>query len=70
MFARTLERNDHVRRYAIRHEEAGGWQITTEQDGLVRRHAAYQDWHRVERARFVMDREIAALEAAGWRERN
>ncbi|MDE3155989.1 MAG: hypothetical protein KGN76_12845 [Acidobacteriota bacterium] len=70
MFARTLEHNDHVRRYAIRHEENGGWQITTEQDGRVRRHASYTDWHRVEQARLMIDIEIASLEEAGWRERN
>lgn len=70
MFARILEHDEHTRRYLIRHEDAGGWKVTTEHDGRLRLDASYQDWHRVERARLRMDLEIAALEASGWHERN
>lgn len=70
MFARIFEHDEHTRRYSIRREQAGGWKVTTEHDGRLRRDTSYSDWHRVERARLQMDLEIAALREAGWHERN
>jgi len=69
MFAKHLEHDAHTRRYVIRQTETRGWEVLTEEDGLVQRRVLYDDWHRVEHARRRFDAEISRLEDAGWHER-
>lgn len=70
MFTRSLERDQHTRRYTIRAHRDQGWEVLAEQDGQVTSETRYHDWHRVERARQLVDREIARLQDGGWKERN
>ncbi len=67
MFDMHLRKADHVRRYTISHSVAAGWEVRLEEDRTVRRYLCYQDWHRVERAVALFQREVLALTAQGWR---
>lgn len=63
-FAKSLRKEDQVRRYTIQPGEAG-WEVLTQHDESVER-ACYQDWHRVEFRRRMMVLELAALKENGW----
>jgi hypothetical protein len=67
MFDLRLQRADHVRRYFVRDAPPSGWEVRFEEDYQVRRQWIYQDWHRVERALALFEREVNDLRAAGWR---
>ena len=67
MLNRSLRNAEHIRRYLITETPAGGWEVRHEQDSRVVHRAEYHDWHRVERARRSVGREVSELEAAGSR---
>jgi len=64
-FAKTLQKDSHVRRYEIL-PDANGWRVREREDSRVIREAVYSDWHRVERAISAIEREVSTLEAQGW----
>ena len=66
MFQRSIQRADHVRRYSITSAGAGGWEVTLEEDRKLQRRDYYHDWHRVERARALFEREVTELTEQGW----
>jgi hypothetical protein len=66
MFARRLVCADHVRRYSIAVAGALGWEVRLEEDRTLRRLDHYTDWHRVERALALFEREVRELQANGW----
>ena len=66
-FAKTLQKDSHVRRYEIR-TELNGWRVVEREDSRVIRDAVYHDWHRVERARRAFVVEMTSLRAEGWTE--
>jgi hypothetical protein len=67
MYHLSLRSAEHVRRYSIREVDRSGWEVTFEEDRTLRRCDRYQDWHRVERALALFEREISDLTAQGWR---
>ena len=67
MFARSLHKSPHTRRFLIL-ETGRHWEVREEEDNRVVRRVVYDDWHRVERARSAMAREISALSENGWTE--
>lgn len=66
MFAVCLRHADHVRQYFVSNRSDAGWEIRSEEDRTLRKHAWYRDWHRVERTLHLFRREIADLTAQGW----
>ena len=64
-FQKTLRKDSHVRRYEIV-PDANGWRVLEHEDNRVVRDTVYDDWHRVERARWAFDREVVSLQDAGW----
>jgi hypothetical protein len=65
MFHLSLQSADHVRRYSIT-ANPSGWEVKLEEDREVRRSDLYLDWHRVERAMALFEREVLQLTANGW----
>jgi hypothetical protein len=65
MFHLSLQSADHVRRYSITAAPLG-WEVKLEEDREVRRNDLYLDWHRVERAMALFEREVLQLTANGW----
>jgi hypothetical protein len=68
MYARTLRKADHERRFSIEDAGASGWEVRHEQDRHVVKRVLYDDWHRVERARMAIALEAETLKDAGWNE--
>jgi hypothetical protein len=66
MFSVRLRRANQVRDYKIRDAGSDGWEVRLEEDRTVRRLERYQDWHRVERALALFEREVNELTASGW----
>jgi hypothetical protein len=66
MYSLSLRYADHVRHYSICAGSAG-WEVKLEEDRTLRRLDHYRDWHRVERAMALFDREVMELTARGWR---
>ena len=66
MFERSLRLANHIRRYSIAAVAPSGWEVTLEEDATVRRRERYDDWHRVERAQALFEREVDQLREAGW----
>jgi hypothetical protein len=66
MYAFTLTKADHTRRFTITDAGDEGWEVRDEEDTRVVRRVLYTDWHRVERARMTFDQEASSLAAAGW----
>ena len=66
MFHLSLQCADHVRRYSIMPARPFGWEVTLEEDRELRRKDLYEDWHRVERAMALFEREVLQLTASGW----
>ena len=54
MFARTLVKAAHVRRFSITQQPTNGWEVRDERDEKIR-FLHYEDWHRVERARRAVE---------------
>jgi hypothetical protein len=67
MFALSLRRDDDVRRYTISSAGSAGWEVRLEENDTLRRLDHYQDWHRVERALKLFEREVTELSEHGWR---
>jgi hypothetical protein len=67
MFAKSIQKADHIRRYTIKSTHTG-WEVRQEQDSKVVHQACYHDWHRVERARRAFAIEVSALREQGWQE--
>jgi hypothetical protein len=65
MYALSLRRADHVRHYSISAGSAG-WEVKLEEDRTLRRLDHYRDWHRVERAMALFEREVLDLTSRGW----
>ena len=65
MYASSLRKQLHVRRFTIRHVRPG-WEVRDESDDSIVKRMIYKDWHRVERAIAMFEQEEAMLEAAGW----
>jgi hypothetical protein len=65
MFALRLRHEDHVRHYSIA-PMTSGWEVKCEEDRTLRRLDHYRDWHRVERAQALFEREASELMNRGW----
>ncbi|NOT25342.1 MAG: hypothetical protein HOP16_04490 [Acidobacteria bacterium] len=65
MFARSLQKDQHERRFTIV-QNGRYWEVLEELDRLVVRRTVYDDWHRVERAKRVFAQEVHSLCQAGW----
>lgn len=71
MFTKELTRSGHSRRFIADNNEAGqGWEVRIEQDSEVVQRMRYTDWHRVERALTLIEREVSELEDLGWQKRS
>jgi hypothetical protein len=68
MYARTLRKADHERRFSIVDAGASGWEVRHEQDRNIVKRVLYNDWHRVERARMAIAAEAEILKSSGWNE--
>jgi hypothetical protein len=66
MFSRELRFDDHTRIFSVDSQIPQGWEVQVVHDGHVVRRRIYSDWHRVERAIRVMEREVSQLESQGW----
>lgn len=66
MFDLRLRHAHHVRHYTITNVGGAGWEVRLEEDRMLRRLFRYQDWHRVERAMALFEREVTELRAQGW----
>ena len=67
MFRISLCRDENTRRYSISPAGLAGWEVRMEENDTLRRLDLYDDWHRVERALMLFERETTELAAAGWR---
>ena len=65
MFTRSARNAQQTRRFSIA-STAAGWEVREERDSRLVRRVAYQDWHRVERARRSITSELEQLREAGW----
>lgn len=68
MFDMSLRHADHIRRFSISLKGTSGWEVRCEDDLALTRHDVYQDWHRVERALALFEREVLELREQGWRD--
>lgn len=68
-FTKTLQKDQHTRRYEIVFD-VEGWHVVEHADSTVVRKAVYTDWHRVERARRAFTIEMSSLRNEGWVERH
>lgn len=66
MLSRILQRPGHTRRFVIARAGALGWEVREEEDSRIVRTAHYTDWHRVERARAIIDLQVSTLAGEGW----
>jgi hypothetical protein len=66
-FVKRLRNNQHTRRFSIAATSAG-WEVREEHDSKLVRRTALSDWHRVEQARRLINRESATLKDEGWLE--
>jgi hypothetical protein len=66
MFNLRLRHAHHVRHYSITNIGDAGWEVRLEEDRRLSRQFLYQDWHRVERALALFEREVTELTAQGW----
>jgi hypothetical protein len=67
MFELSLLRAEHVRHYSISAVAPAGWEVRCQEDETVQRLDYYEDWHRVERAQRMFEREVSELSEHGWR---
>ena len=61
MLSRDYQRNNHVFRIVVTRTDRG-WEIRHERDGHVVTVAHKSDWHQVERALALFDRQAGTLE--------
>ena len=62
-----LVSDDHVRHYSIALSGSEGWEVQCEEDRALCWRERFTDWHRVERMRSRLEREVSALIQLGWR---
>jgi len=62
----SLRRENVTRRYSISTAGVLGWEVRMEENDTLRRLDHYDDWHRVERALKLFEREASELAARGW----
>ena len=67
MFSRELSFAGHTRRFTVAAMPSDGWEIRVEEDDHLLRRAHYSDWHRVERALTLVEREVSRLQEMGWK---
>lgn len=68
MFDLSVRRAEHIRHYVIRTADPSGWEVRFEEDRTLRRRVYYEDWHRVERALALFERELDELRGEGWKD--
>jgi len=66
MYATSLRKAPHTRRFSIHRLAPSGWEVIDESDDGIVKRAIYHDWHRVERAIAIFEREEAVLREDGW----
>ena len=66
MFIRELRQAGHVRRFTITEAPGEGWEVREEADSELVSRTRYRDWHRVERAKMLIDERVSELEDSGW----
>lgn len=67
LFSRQFTSADgHVHRFLIAPHGAAGWELREERDNRLVRRVCYTDWHRVERARTVIELQASTLRETGW----
>jgi hypothetical protein len=66
MFTLSLRRAEDVRRYSISPTAPSGWEVRLEENDTLQRLDHYDDWHRVERAQKLFEREVTELAEDGW----
>jgi len=66
MFTKQLSNSGHTRRFVVRDAGAAGWEVREERDSQIVRRVCYEDWHRVERAVSLFERQALLLEEQGW----
>lgn len=66
MFSRQLSFAGHTRRFTVAAMPSDGWEMLVEEDEHLLRRTHYSDWHRVERALGLVEREIRQLQETGW----
>lgn len=65
---RELRRGSDVRTFVIAPAARIGWERQDWLGDRIVRRLELTDWHRVERARQALEREVAALTGQGWTE--
>jgi hypothetical protein len=66
MFSISIRNARETRRYSISSLGSSGWEVKLEQAGEITRLVHYHDWHRVERALALFQREVSDLTEHGW----
>jgi hypothetical protein len=68
MYEANLSDSGHTRRFQIKPLDAAGWEVREEEDSRLVSARAYNDWHRVERARSAFQIAVLTLRQDGWTE--
>ncbi len=66
MFSLNVVSEGRVRRYSITLAGSAGWEVKLEENTALCWREVYEDWHRVERSRARVQREISELLSHGW----
>jgi hypothetical protein len=62
---RCLINRERVHRFVVK-RDAGGWEVSEEEDSAVLRRVHRKDWHRVERDVRLFEISALALKREGW----
>lgn len=65
---RQLKKGSHIRTFVIAPGARTGWELQDWLGDEIVRRLELTDWHRVERARQTLDREVTVLTGQGWTE--
>jgi hypothetical protein len=66
IFLVQLTRGLSTRSFLLSAAESGGWEFRDVMDDHTIHTTRYQDWHRVERAVSLINRNVERLQAEGW----
>lgn len=66
MYDRSFRKGSNTRRLIVRTVDDWGWEVRDERDSHIVRRVVITDWHRVERAVAMFNREEADLIDEGW----
>ena len=66
MYSIALTHDAHTRRYRVTPSQPSGWELTMSADQQPIRRVHFEDWHRVERALVLIEREVRKLREDGW----